>query len=283
MNSLKGKQIGFLNMLNKKKTIYCIFTFLFIVHNNFIFASDEEVHNTQLKQVLFGRPFTINDNEQKNIRILQKALYLAIDQFNGNKIDYLTDLKEFGVQNLPSFEQIDFSSNQYHQRYTHRGWDFPTYPNQLLWETRKGLLLSTLDKLFNFQENEKIKKDSFGALLYYIHILGDHIGDSKDTYTSRMRLNGSMRGRTMNRSDIIWEFEYHIPRLFREQTNAVGYKTLMEYLRKHASYPSFEYSQTISDDDFNELKKFANEILNTLIGNIPALLKNERFFARVFY
>jgi hypothetical protein len=128
-----------------------------------------------------------------------------------------------------------------------------------------------------------IKKDSFGALIYYIHILGDHIGDSKDTLTSRMRLNGSIRGRNPVRSDIIWELEYHIPRLFREQSNSFEYKMLMSYLQRCASTPAFEYATTISDDNYKKLQEFANEILNKLIENVPALLKNEPFFVRVFY
>jgi hypothetical protein len=78
------------------------------------------------------------------------------------------------IKNLPAAEQIDFTGNQYHQRATHWGWDFTNYTNQLLWETRKQLLLSTLDEVFAFQETGTIKRDSFGALLYYTHILGDH-------------------------------------------------------------------------------------------------------------
>jgi len=98
-----------------------------------------------------------------------------------------------------------------------------------------------------------------------------------------MRLNGSIRGRNQVRSDIIWELEYHIPRLFRGQTNVTEYKMLMNYLQRHTSMPSFEYATTIKDDDYKKLQEFAAEILNTLIQNIPALLKNERFFTRTFF
>jgi len=236
-----------------------IFFLLFILNSISLFSFDRDTHNYHLNKVLF------------------------IDQYNGSGTYLLDELKAYGIQNVPTKEQIDFSSNQYHQRYTHRGWDFKNYPNQTLFETRKSLLLSTLDKLFNFQENEQIKRDSFGALLYYIHVIGDHIGDDKKTYTTRMRLNGSMRGLNMDRLDIIWELEYHIPRLFQEQANSLEYKTLMKYLEKRGPSPKFIYATTISDDEYKKLQDFANEILNKLIENIPALLKNEPFFVRVFY
>jgi hypothetical protein len=188
---------------------------------------------------------------------------------------------------------MDFTANYTHQRYTHRGWDFITYPVnygknnynfQDIWERRKGLLLSTVDRIFEFQENEMIKKESFAALIYYTHILGDHIGNtSKNTLVNKMQLNGSRRGGNMARSDIIWELEYHIPHLFREQANAPEYKALMNYFEKNrVSNPPFVYSNTISDDDFKKLQKLTGEVLDELIKNIPALLKKEIFFTQVF-
>jgi hypothetical protein len=282
--------IGYLSMLNKSKAKYIVLFILFIFHNVLVFASNEWVHNNQLNQVLFGQD-TVRTIEQKNIVILEKALYLAIDEFNGYnsyKLDnYLSDLKDFGVINLPSRDQIDYVTfGGEHQKISHRGWDFKKYENQQLWETRKNLLLSTLDKLFNFNENEMDKKDSFGALCYYIHIIGDHIGDEgKKPLRHRMPLNG--RSQTQERSDIIWELEYHIPRLFREQANSSEteneYKELMKYLKEKADKPRFIYTEKILDEDLKKLREFAGEILNVLIKNIPALLKNERFFSRVFY
>ena len=245
-------------------------------------ASDEPVHNGQMLNVLFGRPFTISRTEQQKTEILEKAVFLCVDLFNGYNIHYLTDLNNYGVQNLPSAQYIDFSSNYTHQRATHRGWDFKNYSNQAMWEERKKLLLFSIDRLFDFQETEMIKRDSFAALLYYVHIIGDHIGNSKRTLPDRMRINGSMRGRNMERLDVVWELEYHIPRLFRGQESAVEYKLLMKAMQRFSTQPPFDYSTAISDDDYSKLQGFAVNILNCLTENIPALLRNESFFRRAF-
>ena len=145
-------------------------------------------------------------------------------------------------------------------------------------------MISAVDKIFGSREDEEAKRESFAALLYCVHILGDHIGDNKRSLPDRMPLNGSRDGRTATRTDIIWELETHIPRLFRGQTGAVEYLMLMKYLQEHRSKPSFAYSDTISDNDYRRLQDFAEELLyKQLKVNIPGLLKNENFFRRVFY
>ena len=284
-------------MLNKNTGKHLSVLLLLFFACSSLFASDERVHNEQLIQVLFGRSFKPDERVNRNLIPLQKALYLTIDLFNGATYNqgqaqrYLNDLKGFGVENLPSLSTIDFTAGWEHQRYTHRGWDWIDYPRNLrgynfqnIWNVRQQLvLMSTIDKIFNFQEIEMIKRDSFTALLYYVHILGDHLGDSKRSLPDRMPLNGSRRGSAATRADIIWELEYHIPRLFREQTSAAEYQLLMRFIQRSQSRPSFVYSDTISDDDYRQLQAFAKEILDNLILNIPPLLENENFFRRVFF
>jgi hypothetical protein len=153
---------------------------VFSIHIS-LFASDEDVHNKQFLQVLFGRPYTINENEQRNIEPLEKALYWCVDEFNGNTYNngmarqYLDDLKRFGVKKIPPFEKIDFTAGYEHQRYTHRGWNWIDYPENIrgynfkeIWKLRKALLLSTVDCVFNFKRDETIKCESLSAILYYI-------------------------------------------------------------------------------------------------------------------
>jgi hypothetical protein len=294
---------------NKLVSVLLLILFLFHFPVNVLFASDDDVHNRQMLQVLFGKNSSLRTDDgrlfyvesfsghkKESILALQKAVYWCVDEYNGHIAflqgyprQYLNDLRRFGVDDIPQYDMIDFKANWYHERYTHKGWDFDEYPRnyqgynfQTIWELRKNLLLATVDKTFNFRPDEMIKKDSFAALIYYTHILGDHSGNTKGSLEHRIPINGSRRGRTMERGDIIWELEYHIPRLFREQTNVPEYRFLMNYLKNHTSKPSFIYARTISDDDYIKLKKFAEDVLEALIENIPALLRNEVFFTRVF-
>jgi hypothetical protein len=275
--------------------------FLIVFVQFSLFASDEDVHNRQLLQVLFGRPYTINEKEQKNVEPLEKALYWCVDEYNGTTYNngmarqYLNDLKRFGVKKVPVFERIDFTAGSEHQRYTHRGWDWINYPENIrgynfkeIWQLRKQLLLSTTEKVFGFKRAEMIKRESLSAVLYYVHILGDHIGDSKRTYMDRIpisprpdyRFNRS--GENSNNPTIYTELLYHLPRLFREQTNSVDCRMLILYLERNRN-KEFSTGTTISDQEYAELQNFAKETLDKLIEYIPRLFRNEIFFIRVFH
>jgi hypothetical protein len=273
----------------------------------FLFASEEDEHNKQMLQVLFGRPYTINEDEQRNIRPLEMAIYLTIDLYNGDTYvnkrgeryqaqRYLDDLKKFGVKKLPKLPIIDFTAGSEHQRYTHRGWDWIDYPSnyreynfQNIWNVRKQLVyLATLDKIFSFNRWEYEKRDSFAALLYYVHILGDHIGDKKRSYMDRIPISPrpdyrfNQSGENSNNPTIYTELLYHLPRLFKEQTNSIDYGMLMRYLERNKNR-QFSTGTTISDEEYAELQTFAKETLDKLIEYIPRLLRNEDFFKRVFF
>jgi hypothetical protein len=273
---------------------------LFVIFLLPLFASEENVHNGQLLQVLFGRPYTINEIEERNIKPLENALYWCLDEFNGTSykngiaLQRLKDLKRFGVKNVPAFEKIDFTAGSEHQRYTHRGWDWIDYPENIrgynfkeIWRLRKQLLFSTVDKVFNFKRDETIKCESLSAILYYVHILGDHIGDSKRTYMDRIPLSPrpdyrfNRSGENSNNPTVYTELLYHLPRLFREQTNSVNYRMLSLYL-DHNKNREFPTGTTISDQEYAELQSFSKETLDKLIEYIPRLLRNENFFMRVF-
>jgi hypothetical protein len=277
------------------------FSFLLVlcIHTH-LFASLDYVHDRQLLQVLFGRPFTVG-NEQQYVEPLQKALYLCIDLYNGDTYKngqaarYLDDLKKFRVRNLPQLEIIDFTAGSEHQRYTHRGWDWILYPRdyrgynfQQIWNIRKQLvLMATFDRIFRFTNREAEKRDSFAALCYYIHILGDHIGDTKKTYMDRIpisprpdyRFNSS--GENQLNPTVYTELLYHLPRLFQEQTNSTDYQQLIGYLNQNKNR-EFPTGNTISDDEYAQLQRFAQDTLDRLIRYVPRLLKNEQFFTRTF-
>ncbi|GHT78643.1 hypothetical protein FACS1894130_05620 [Spirochaetia bacterium] len=274
------------------KRIITAVLFLFIVTP--LFAPDEYVHNLDLMKIILGRPFPQSPLEEAKFALLAKASYLAIDQFNGHNLEYLNELREAGVKNLPPGNEINFTAGGEHQRYTHRGWDWINYPVnirgynfQQIWETRKTVLLLTLDRLFEFRNDEIIKRDSLGAIIYYTHALGDHWGDAKGSYMDRMPVSSrpdyrfNRSGPNANNPTICTELLYHIPRLFREQVNSIDYRMLLLYLnrRKSQEFPS---GTTITDEEYAQVQIFARETLDTLGIYIPRLLKNENFYKKAF-
>jgi hypothetical protein len=284
--------------MNKK----LIFVFLLVTFIIFpLSASDERIHNQQMRQVLFGYTYRLNENGYRNLEALEKSIYLCIDLFNGYTYNrgqaqrYLDELRKFGVRNLPGLNTIDFTAGAEHQRYTHRGWDWTLYPRdyrgynfQQIWNIRQQrVYLAPIDRIFNFRRNEMEKRDSFAALLYYVHILGDHIGDKKRSYMDRIpisprpdyRFNRS--GENSNNPTIYTELLYHLPRLFREQTSSVDYLQLIGYLESNKNR-EFPTGTVISDEEYSELQHFAQETLDKMIRYIPRLLQNERFFTRTF-
>ena len=288
-----------------------IFAFMLIccIHTP-LFAFSGDDHNTQLFQVLFGRSRryeTMTADEQRAVQALQHAIYLCIDQYNGSGRYSLDYLRRFRVRNLPAFERIDIRNltshgERGHQRFTHLGWDFDKYPRNMringqtynfqeIWNLRKRLLLSTTDRVFNFRRNEieMNKRDSFAALLYYAHILGDHIGDSRSSYMDRIPISprpdyrNNRSGENSNNPTIYTELLYHLPRLFREQTNSPDYQLLYNWLNQNENKNrQFPTGTSITDEEYADLQRFAQETLDKLIIYVPRLLQNEAFFIRVF-
>ena len=283
-----------------KKPIF-VFLLLCCIHLP-LPASPGDTHNTQLFQVLFGRRREyerMTADEKRAVQALQYALYLCIDQYNGSGRDYLDDLRRFRVRNLPAFESIDFRATSHgeagHQRYTHRGWDWQHYDVNLrgynfqeIWNLRKQLLLSTTDRVFNFRgEEERNKRESFGALLYYTHILGDHIGkdaiNPRSSYMDRIPISGYRSNRFGNNLTVYTELLYHLPRLFQEQTSTSDYRFLYSWLNENANKNrQFSTGTSITVEEYAELQRFAQETLDKLIERVPSLLQNEAFFTRAF-
>ena len=301
--------------MSKKQVVFFASVFVFLSLP--LFSSDETVHNQQLEQVLFGPVYTLSEKGHINLEALEKALYLCIDLYKGLTYNegqaqrYLDDLKRFGVKNLPKLETIDFTANQYHQRYTHKGWDWTDYPKdkypniktakdpkegdlpyQQIWNVRQQLvLLATIDRIFKFNQNEMEKRDSFAALLYYVHIMGDHIGDTRATYPDRIPLTRKLdpgkdyktnHEEDKDKTSIYTELLWIMPRLFREQANtipsSIDYETIISYLERNKNriYP------VENDKDYENIKKFAQETLSVLYRYIPQLLQGENFFKKAF-
>ena len=292
-----------LKLISKLLTKYHILTIYFMCSAVTCGAHGLQGHNDELKKILFGE-FILNlsSKAEKNFDLISKAAYLTLDYFNnveqGARFYY--DLKNSGVKDLPSLESIDFSGNKYHQKYTHMGWEFNYgVTDKANWEARKKILLNTVDKVFESNKNRRIwsssrtihdsKKNDFAALVYDIHILGDHIGDMDATRYTRIRLvsEPGYRGQTVsptsagpfNNMTLYTYLLYHIQRLFREQRDSYEYKELIKFLERHKD----EFSNHKEDKvPYEEVQFIANETKKVLIKYIPKLLQGEDFFKNAF-
>lgn len=254
-----------------------------------------EEHNNDLRCTLFGNN-KISQKGELNFRLIYEAVNIVTDFTSDNEYKdsgrrYLADLKANGVKNVPNIFEISFSGNQYHQIYTHYGWDkgYRTI-DKGNWQKRKLLLLSTVEHVGQNTLKEKIKIDAFAGLIYDIHILGDHIGDGEKTRHTRIRLvsepgyKGQWVSATsdgpFNNPTLFTYLRYHIERLFREQKNTSAYQTLIAFLT-HNNNRVYNYSA--KEVPYEEIKKIAKETRDKLHCYLPELLKNERFFKNAFY
>ena len=256
-------------------------------------ASDRDVHDGYMLQVLFGKNFKIEEYAEKQVQAieaLEAASYLAVDQYNGDGVEELKTLVDYKVKSLPSsISDIDFSGNQYHRRYTHRGWKGPynnddrPYPDDKAhWNTRKKILLETTKKVFGFKDDQSRIEDSLSAVIYYVHVLGDHIVE-KDYQKMNSDMIG-VGGRN-DQYDIIHQLLSHFDILFVSPTSSNRYNSF----RAQVLLMNNEFGELVNKDGgVNTPEKqaaysaLAKKLMDLLIKHVPDLLKEEDFFIRVF-
>ena len=263
-------------------------------------AHDKEGHNRFLEEVLFGRDgyiSVLSEKGQKALTALEYASYLAVDQFNGKGTEELYFLKRtYKVPGLPStISTFDFSGNQFHRSYTHRGWDHEYIQDKANWGIRRNLLLATTEQVFDFSVfSGKIlgydfgyaeKCNSFAALIYYVHIIGDHEARASYKVTDVM-MPLAQAHVDVNNPDILSEVKHHLQVIFADQQNTHKYKTLMQELdalageaRSLAATPG----GINTDEKFIVFKDQVLELLTLLQDYVPNMLKDETFFTEVFY
>ena len=251
------------------------------------FPRDE--HDKMTKEILFEN-FLVIDNESDlldKFNAIGCAAYLTIDQFNKKGQDNLDKLKSFGVKGLPKFEEIKYSAfGGNHRRATHRGWtaEIGVYDGEVLerWLLRKEILISTVEKIFDFKGDET-KKDSFCALIYYIHILGDRIDDTK-YYTNAEIME--LGGRT-DEQDIACELLKYIEILFEDQKHTHKYQHVVSKLEildsEIKELLKSQPSGLMSSETFAKYQEYAEDMREVLTCNLPEMLKDEDFFSEVFY
>ena len=252
-------------------------------------AYERDEHDKLTKEILF-KNFLVIDNEADlldKFNAIGCASYLTIDQFNNKGQGNLDELKSFGVKGLPKFDEINYSAfGDNHRRATHRGWtaEIGVYDGEVLerWLLRKEILISTVEKIFDFKGDEA-KKDSFCALIYYIHILGDRIDDTKYYPNAEIMELG---GRT-DEQDIACELLKYIEILFEDQKHTHKYQHVVSELEISDSgikeLLQSQPSGLMSEETFEKYQKYADEIREVLTCNLPEMLIDEDFFSEVFY
>lgn len=264
----------------------CISLLLSCLRSPNIYAYERKDHDKYMREVLF-KNFLQPENKESikdDIEALESASYLTIDQYNGNGQNDLDKLVAYGVTGLPSLGAIDYNaSGNTHRSYTHRGWDF-IYGGLAgdRWTQRKRILLNTADAIFDFGGNEK-QKESFCALIYYIHILGDFMDDKSYKVQNGLKMDPGGR---IDKADIIDELLKHFKILFADQKYTHKYLFLTIALGRYNT----KFSKIIrsegginTDEKFELRQRYVKELMKLLTMYIPEMLKEEKFFYDAFY
>jgi hypothetical protein len=236
---------------------------------------------------------------------------IAHDNVSKAKTYLETHRKELKIDSIPNIKDFLTPGGSFHGEYTHLGWDHPSYASDTTrkWLVRKEILRDFLGKHFSFGLNDNAdiikpsKRDSLAALLYYVHILGDHENNTITTARSRIPIksldeqNDEETGIVTHweRNDknangipvttIIAELNHHLKILFRGQENDPRYKQLLSI----GNYLPEVYQINAEDDKTERARKIqenqrakAKWVLDRLFDTVPYLLRNESF-AKSFY
>ena len=272
-------------MKRLKKAFIVLLTIIFVINLTIpCFAHERTEQSDDLFEIMFGKYRTKGEIANYEVfDLLVSAAYLAIDQFNNNGQNDLDKLKRYGIKGIP-FEVKEISINasgRNHRNYTHRGWNFNYGPSSN-WPARKNILLNTADCIFDFY-GDTAKLDSFCAIIYYVHIIGDHFSDNSYIINNGLKID--IGGRT-DKYDIVNELIRHLNILFTSQKHTYKFQYLigeLEYYNSKLKELMNSDGGINNDKKFNIKKDYTKKIIDLLKCNLPELLKNEKFFADVFY
>ena len=294
--------------MNAKRFICIVLALLAFSGNMFAYALPGEDHDRYMLMVLFGESISeseFSEDEQKALEALEASSYLAIDQYNDNgKINSkgstaLETLRRYRVPDIPSsIDQINYTDNQHHRRYTHRGWNGP-YRNEerpyqddrANWNVRKRILKSTVNKIFGFNKilgnvpfatkfstDYGTKCDSLSAIIYHVHILGDHIVETDPT---QMNTDLIPAGGRNDDFSIIDEMIYHGKRVFANSNKYSAFKSELLLLNN-------DFYTLTDGEGVNTVEKqlqyaaLSQQLMDLLIDKVPDMLKEEKFFTDAF-
>lgn len=276
----------------------------------------QQAHDADLKKVLFGsESIYLSGDKGLSFQAIANAAALTIDQFSSSKVSdrkpsgklthekLLKNLDKLGIKaKVAKFDEIDLNTDNgssitanTHRKYTHLGWNYKYQtPDEAFWPKRKQLLIDTVYwVLFNrdailaeipirwdYKSDEQC--EAFCAVVYYIHILGDHIeGDT----SQKLEYIEPLQYTDVFRPGLITEIKEQLQILFMSQRGSWKYAGLMDAITTLEVESEEEY-KTWGSLDTNEKCKinqeYANEVLDALSMYVPGLLMKEPFFASRF-
>ncbi len=266
-----------------------------------VMAFDAEKHDEYLEKVLFGDEYNKDSKTQKikdKIKMLEYASYLCVDQDRGDGAEELSFLKKQKVRGLPKLADFDLTGIFYgnHRNYTHRGWNYSyVIPkgkkhDKANWPVRKALLCATVNKVFDFGWKNELfgnvcrQCDSFSAIIYYVHILGDHI-EKEDYQVSDLTIPLAREHADENNLDVFYEIKLHSEVLFEAQKETFTYTSFMQDLEELADTArSISGSKGgVSADNYADYHQCAIELMETMIRYVPLLLEDVEYFKSEFY
>lgn len=258
---------------------------------------DQTGHNADMMLVLFGSKDYLNKEKGTEVDLLKFAMYLAIDQAGKEGKYDLGQLKDNGVKKLPKFDDFALTKIFYgdHRVYTHKGWDYDYgKDDKANWKVRKNILRSTANRVFDFGffnelfGNYCTKCDSFCALLYYVHVLGDY-SEAQDGYKSSIDqlIPFAKRNASDKEPDIFWEINKHLKLLFAGQEDRREYKNLISDLNDLADdarvlFSSANKISSMTSEEYEQMLDYQKQLMDLLVDKVPILLSHEAFFSDVF-
>jgi hypothetical protein len=284
------------------KKLALLFLILFI---SFEFAYSKDTfkddqgnagHADDLSKLLTGKPYYGNSGNHRLFPILTglaHIMYLTVDSTHradplqsmgdvDRAIQYLNEHKtELKIQSIPNFNEFLTPGGAYHGEYTHLGWNHKyADETQQKWLVRKDILHAALGKQFSFFPLlDRQRLDSLSALLYYVHILGDHENNTITTARTRIPIRNlneqdiffddhtvpirwERNNNGIPQTNIIAELNYHLNIVFKRQQNTDRYKRIIS--RINGYLPERHQDK-------------AKWLLQILFDNVPYLLKEETF------
>ncbi len=274
---------------------------------------DQKKHDADLKCALFGsHSAVLPERTMTAFKAIANAAAISIDQFSPNdtlqwKRNVFDDLQhELSILGRPklsvSYDEINLNSKvaagknitaNNHRSFTHLGWNYNRYPNMELWKTRRQVLIDVVNRVLFYSDGFTSKLpwisgilnppseqcEAFSAVVYYIHILGDHIeGDDPDKLTD---LEPLIQYSSFRSPGIITELQEQLHIVFSSQITTRTYMSLMQELsdlriRAEENCGTWGAVDTYERCSINQ--EYAKELLEILAEHMPILLKNEAFF-----
>lgn len=268
-------------------------------------------HNKIIESALFGREdysSSVRDTPAgRALKALEAAVYLCLDQYNNYGAEELDTLDEYGVKGLPnSIDEIAFTGNDTHRRYTHLGWNYTYMGAQdkgQNWPVRKAILVNTVKRVFGmdgiwsnisslWDTSGEEWCDAFAAMLYYLHVLGDQIDrltknkeDGKVGEDENAMKFVQVHPDLESNPDIATELELALKKVLVECKGDRMYEGLFDGLDVYARQAREIVGRTggiNTIDRSKDLLEKEENYLEVLKGRLPGLLKKVSHMKEVF-